>query len=281
MRDHTSRGEPAGQDARHRRQRAHLQQVEQGSAQLHARAVQEPRVPGLRDGLVRRPRWRVRTEHRGRTPLSRVGPRVRRAAVVRRAWRRHRDPAPDDAGQHARPPSGHRDRGSAQRADGVALARGQHLCRSVPRHHPGQSRRHHRSPARNRQVRRPPARCADRDPAAVAGAVWQAAVLAVMGGRRGSKSSGRGAYRGRCGHLVRADAERGPADLRALRQLHGAEFPVPPDESDRRRGIREDAHAEVRLGRRSRRHADAVHVADGLLRPSPPRADAVGAEDAQ
>ena len=39
--------------------------------------------------------------------------------------------------------------------------------------------------------------------------------------------------------------------------------------------------AEVRLGRRRRGHADAVHLADGLLRPAAPRADAVGAEDAQ
>ena len=39
--------------------------------------------------------------------------------------------------------------------------------------------------------------------------------------------------------------------------------------------------AEVRLGRRRRGHADAVHVADGLLRPPTPRADTVGAEDAE
>ena len=43
-----------------------------------------------------------------------------------------------------------------------------------------------------------------------------------------------------------------PADLRAVRRLHGAELPLPPDEHDRRGGIREDAHAEVRLGRRRR-----------------------------
>ena len=35
--------------------------------------------------------------------------------------------------------------------------------------------------------------------------------------------------------------------------------------------------AEVRLGRRRRGPADAVHLADGLFRPAAPRADAVGA----
>ena len=38
---------------------------------------------------------------------------------------------------------------------------------------------------------------------------------------------------------------------------------------------------EVRVGGRGRRPVDAVHLADGLFRPSPPRTDAVGAEDAE
>ena len=96
--------------------------------ELPARAVQEPRVPGLRDGLVRRPRWRVRTEDRGaRSPIPGFGPRVRRRAAVRRARRRRRDSAPDDPRHHARPPSRHGDRRRTQRVDGVALARGQRV----------------------------------------------------------------------------------------------------------------------------------------------------------
>ena len=42
-----------------------------------------------------------------------------------------------------------------------------------------------------------------------------------------------------------------------------------------------NARAEVRLGRRRGRHADSVHLADGLLRTPTPRTDAVGAEDAE
>ena len=103
--------------------------------------------------------------------------------------------------------------------------------------------------------------------------LWEAAVDAEPAGRR--------AHRGRLGSRVAADAVGHDPHLRAVRRLHGAELPLPPDEHDRRGRIRADARAEVRLGRRRRRHADAVHVADGLLRPTAPRADAVGAEDAQ
>ncbi len=125
-----------------------------------------------------------------------------------RARRRRRDPAPDDAGHHARSAPGHGDRGRAQRDDGVALAGGQRLHRPVPRHHPGQSRRHRRGAARDRQVQGPPAGRADRRPAAVPRAVRQAAVLAAVGSRRRGQPAGRGAHRGRRRAVVRRRRRR-------------------------------------------------------------------------
>ncbi len=53
-----------------RRERAHLLPVQQGPALLPARAVQEPRFPRLRDGLVRRPGRRIRAQRRGAGPAS-------------------------------------------------------------------------------------------------------------------------------------------------------------------------------------------------------------------
>ena len=84
-----------------------------------------------------------------------------------------------------------------QRHDGRALAGGRHLRRPVPRHHPGQSRRHRRRAARDREVQGPPAGRADRRPAAVARALRQAAVLAAVGGRGRREPAGGRAHRGR------------------------------------------------------------------------------------
>ena len=81
--------------------------------------------------------------------------------------------------------------------------------RQVPRHHPGQPRRHRRRAARDREVQGPPARRADRRPAAVARAVRQAAVLAAVGSRGRREPAGRRAHRGRRGHRVRRRRRRG------------------------------------------------------------------------
>ena len=72
--------------------------------------------------------------------------------------------------------------------------------RQVPRHHPGQPRRHRRRVARDRQVQGPPARRADRRPAAVPRALREAAVLAVVGSGGRREPGGRGAYRGGRGY---------------------------------------------------------------------------------
>ena len=75
-------------------------------------------------------------------------------AAVRRARRRHRDPAPDDARHHARPPSRHRDRGRHNEMM-VALAGGQHVRRpSAARS--ASTRRHHRALREIDEVQGPP-----------------------------------------------------------------------------------------------------------------------------
>ena len=153
--------------------------------------------------------------------------------------------------------------------------------RPVPRHHPGQPRRHHRRAAGDREMACPSAGGSDRRPAAVPRGLRQTAVLAAVGSRGRRRPSGRCAHRGRLGHRVSADAEREHPHLRAVRQLHGAELPVPPDEPDRRGSVRALHRPEVRLGRWRRGLRDAVHVADGHVRPAAPRADAVGAADPQ
>ena len=129
------------------------------------------------------------------------------------------------------------------------------------------------------KLQEPPARRADRHPAAVPRALRQAAVLGAVGGRRGCRASGGHPHRGRRGHRVPADAVETP-DLQAVPGLHVAELHLSPAEHDRRGRFRAAARPEVRLGRRRRGHGDPVHLADGLLRPSAPGADAVGAEDA-
>ena len=125
------------------------------------------------------------------------------------------------------------------------------------------------------------ARRPDRRSAAVPRGLRQAAVLAAVGSRGRREPSGCGAHRGRLGHRLSADAERKHPHLRAVRQLHGAELPVPPDEHDRRGCVRALRQPEVRLGRRRRGLPDAVHLADGHVRPAAPRADAVGPADPQ
>src|SRR5271163_485675 len=82
-------------DARHRRECAHLLPVQQGPARPLARAVQEPRFPRLRDGLVWGAGWRVRPEHRGTGPsISGFGPAIGWPRTVFEARGRCGDPAP-------------------------------------------------------------------------------------------------------------------------------------------------------------------------------------------
>ena len=154
------------------------------------------------------------------------------------------------------------------------------IRRAIPRHHPGQPRRHPRCAARDRQVQGPPPRRADRHPTAVPRAVRQAAVLGFVASRRRRPAGGH-PHRDRRGHRVPADPVRTHQDVRAVPGLHVAELHLSPDEPDRRGRVRALAGPEVRLRRRRGRHDDAVHVADGLLRAPAPGADPVGAEDAQ
>ena len=170
------------------------------------------------------------------------GSRVRRRPAVRRARRRRRDPAPDDARHHARPPSRHRDRRGAQRDDGVALARRRRRTRDrfrgTIRVNPDDITGALREIAKYKDHPRVvqigvPLQSRELYGKPQYWPLWEAAV--------DGEPSGRGAHRGRGGRLVRADAVGRHQDLRAVRQLHGAELPVPPDEHDRRRGIREDA----------------------------------------
>ena len=164
-------------------------------------------------------------------------PEHRRPAPVRRSRRRRRDPAPDDARHHARPPPRHRDRRRPQRDDGVALA-GATTSSAT-----GSAARSGSIPTTS------PARCArstkykDHPRVVQIGIplqsrelygkpqfwpLWEAAVDAGPAGGR--------SHRGRRGHhAVRADTVRVHQDLRAVRRLHVAELPVPPDEHDRRR----------------------------------------------
>ena len=135
------------------------------------------------------------------------------SAAVRRARRRRRDPAPDDAGHHARPPSRHRDRRSAQRVDGVALAR-------ATTHTPtGSAEPSGSIPTTS------PVPCA-KSPSTPTTRGWcrsgshcsRASCTASRStGRCGKpprrEPSGRGAHRGRRGRLVRTDAVGCPADL--------------------------------------------------------------------
>ncbi len=63
--------------------------------------------------------------------------------------------------------------------------------------------------------------------------LWEAAVDAEPAGRR--------AHRGRRGHRRSRRRRREPPGPTSSTSLHGAELPVPPDEHDRRGGIRKDA----------------------------------------
>src|SRR6201992_429131 len=77
-----------------RRQRAHLLLVQQRTALDVARAVQESRLPRLRDGLVRRPGRRVRAQDRGSEPaVTWFGPGIRWQRVVFEARCRYRGAA--------------------------------------------------------------------------------------------------------------------------------------------------------------------------------------------
>src|SRR6202000_1717375 len=88
-----------------RRQRAHLLLVQQRTALDVARAVQESRLPRLRDGLVRRPGRRVRAQDRGSEPaVAWFGPGIRWQRVVFEARCRYRGAAPNGAWHHAGPP---------------------------------------------------------------------------------------------------------------------------------------------------------------------------------
>ena len=141
---------------RHRRQRAHLLPVQQRSAQLPARAVQKPRFPRLRDGLVRRAGRRVRagTERARHRQYPGSDPEFvanelfsKRGVDVAVLHPMSRGIMPD------------RHLGSALHAahNEMMVSRwleSQRIRRPVPRHHPGQPRRHRRRAARDRQVAR-------------------------------------------------------------------------------------------------------------------------------
>ena len=80
--------------------------------------------------------------------------------------------------------------------------------RPVPRHHPGQPRRHRRRAARDREMACASARGPDRRPAAVPRALRQTAVLAAVGSRRRRGPPGGRAHRGRVGNRQSADPVR-------------------------------------------------------------------------
>ena len=83
------------------------------------------------------------------------------------------------------------------------------LPRPVPGHHPGQSGRHRRRAARDREIQGPSQGGADRRAAAVARGLRKAAVLAVVGGGGRRQSAGRGAHRGGRGHRSSRRRRRG------------------------------------------------------------------------
>ena len=128
------------------------------------------------------------------------------------------------------------------------LARAQPVRRPIPRHDSGEPRRHRRRAERDREVAQAPSSGADRRPAAVPRGLRQATVLAALGSGGRCGSSRRRAHRGRLWHRQPADPVRQHPHLRAVRQLHGTELPVPPDEHDRRGSLRAFPRPEVRLG---------------------------------
>ena len=197
------------------------------------------------------------------------------------ARRRRRDPAPDDPGIM---PDRHLGTAIASAHNEMMVNRWLEHAEfgdQLPRHHPGQPGRHRRRTARDRQVQGPPAGRAARHPAAVPRAVRQAAVLAAVGGRRRGEAPRGRAHRGRVGGRLPPTPSGNTRtyeqylSFMSLNYLYHLMNMIAEGVFERMPELKfvwADGAADL---------LDAVHLADGLLRPTAPRADAVGAEDAQ
>ncbi len=170
----------------------------------------------------------------------------------------------------------------AQRDDGDPLAGPSRVRRTLPRHAAGQSRRHRRRAARDRaSTRTTPGSCRLGVPLQsreVYGKpqfwpLWEAAVDAGLPVAVHFEVGSGVALPPTPNGLTRTYEQY--VGFTALNYLYHLMNMIAEGVFERW------PDAEVRLGRRRRRPADPVHVADGLLRPPAPGADPVGAQDAQ
>jgi len=106
-----------------------------------------------------------------------------------------------------------------------------------------------------------PDRAADADP----GAVRATAVQAAVAGRVRRGAARRRPPGGGCGNHPPADTVRDYQDLLAPGRLPAVDLRLAPAEHDRRGRVRGVPRPQGGLGRRRRRHAHAVHLADGHL----------------